>query len=119
MRKTLALAAAAIAAALAFAAPASATPYAPFDNINARQAQMSQQIDFGQRNGRLTFAEARGLRDQMRQIDYLESRYRRGGLNGFERADLDRRLDRVAFDLQREMNDRDHRGDGHRDHRGF
>ena len=30
-----------------------------------------------------------------------------------ERADLDRRLDRVSFDLQHQLNDRDHRG-GHR-----
>jgi len=25
----------------------------------------------------------------------------------------------VSFELQRELNDRDHRGDGHRDRRGF
>ncbi len=122
MKKTFALAAlAAVTATLAFAAPASAAPYwgGGFGNINARQAQLSQQIDFGQRSGRLTFMEARDLRDQMRQVNFVEASYRRGGLNGFERADLDRRLDRISFNLQRELNDRDHRGDGHRDRHGF
>lgn len=121
MKKTFALAAiAAVAVTMAFAAPASAAPFRPgYDNINAREAQIAQQIDFGQRSGRLTFMEARDLRGQMQSINFLEARYRRGGLNGFERADLDRRLDRVSFNLQRELNDRDHRGDGHRDRHGF
>ncbi|MES1156281.1 MAG: hypothetical protein ABUL73_00755 [Alphaproteobacteria bacterium] len=110
MKKTLIFAAlAAVTATLGMAAPASASP---FDNINARQAQLSQQVDFGQRSGRLTFSEARGLRTDLRQIDFLEARYNRGGLNFQERADLNRRLDQVQFNLQRELNDRDHRGPG-------
>lgn len=121
MKKTLAFAAIALATmTMGFSASASASPFRPaVDNINARQAQITQQIDLGQRSGRLTVAEARGLRDQMRQIDYVEARYRRGGLSFTERADLDRRLDAVQTSLQREMNDRDHRGDQHRDRRGF
>ena len=121
MKKTFAIAAlAAATATLGFAGSANAAPFRPgFENINARQAQIMQQINFGQRSGRLTFGEVRGLRDQMRSIDFLEARYRRGGLSFGERADLDRRLDRVQADLRREMNDRDHRGDGHRDRRGF
>jgi len=117
MKKTLIFAAIAVATAtLGMAAPASA---APFDNINARQAQLSQQIDFGQRSGRLTFNEVRDLRSDLRQVNFLQARYSRGGLNFQERADLNRRLDQVQFNLQREMNDRDHRGDGHRDRHGF
>ncbi|MFZ2028959.1 MAG: hypothetical protein WAU68_01505 [Vitreimonas sp.] len=121
MKKTFAIAAlAAITATIGFAGSANAAPFRPgFENVNARQAQIMQQINFGQRSGRLTFGEVRGLRDQMRSIDFLEARYRRGGMNFAERADLNRRLDRVSFELQRELNDRDHRGDGHRDRRGF
>jgi hypothetical protein len=125
MKKTFAktgalVAVAAVAAMLSFASPASAAPFYPgFDNINARQAQIAQQIDWGQRSGRLTFMEARDLRGEMRQIDFLEMRYRRDGLNFGERADLDRRLDRLSFEVQREMNDRDVRGDRHYDRHGF
>jgi hypothetical protein len=120
MKKTFAIAAlAAITATMGFAGSANASPFYGANNINAREAQLEQRIMFGQRTGRLTFMEVRSLRDQMRRIDFLEARYRRGGLNFAERADLNRRLDRVSFELQRELNDRDHRGDGHRDRRGF
>ncbi|MFT3729080.1 MAG: hypothetical protein QM759_14750 [Terricaulis sp.] len=109
--KTFAIAALAAATLMAgFAGTASAAPFAPRDNINARQAQLEQRIDFGQRSGRLNFAEVRDLRGQLRAVDALEMRYRRGGMNFAERADLNRRLDRVQADLQRDMNDRDHRG---------
>ena len=114
MKNIIALAAAAAAVTMAFAAPASAVPYRGGDNINVRQAELTQRIDFGQRSGRLTFQEARQLRDDMRNINFLEARYRRGGLNFGERQDLDRRLDRVNFELQRQLNDRDHRGDHRR-----
>ena len=113
MKKIFAMAAAAAALTMAFAAPASAVPFRGVDNINARQAQIEQRIEFGQRSGRLTFAEARQLQSQMRNINFLEARYRQGGLNFNERADLDRRLDRVSFDLQAQLADNDH-GRGHR-----
>lgn len=107
MKKTFAIAAlAAITATVGFAGSANA---APFDNINARQAQLSQRIDMGQRMGRLTFSEVRDLRGELRGVSTLEARYRRGGLSFSERADLNRRLDRVQSDIQRQMNDRDHR----------
>ena len=120
MKNTFAIAAlAAITATMGFAGSANAAPFFANNNINAREAQVEQRIAFGQRTGRLTFMEVRSLREQMRRIDFLEARYRRGGLNFAERADLNRRLDRVSFALQRELNDRDYRGDRHRDHRGF
>ena len=110
MKKTLAIAAlAAITATMGFAGSANAAPFFANNNINARQAQLEQRINQGQRMGRLSFMEVRSLRDQMRSISFLEARYRRGGLNFSERADLNRRLDRVSFQLQRDMNDRDHR----------
>lgn len=110
MKKTLAIAAlAAVTATMGFAGSANAAPFFANNNINARQAQLEQRISLGQRMGRLSFMEVRSLRDQMRSISFLEARYRRGGLNFSERADLNRRLDRVSFELQRDMNDRDHR----------
>ncbi|MES1202515.1 MAG: hypothetical protein ABUS57_13815 [Pseudomonadota bacterium] len=121
MKKSLAFAAiAAVIATTAIAAPASAAPFrGGHDNINQRQMELSRQVEFGQRSGRLTVGEARGLRSDLRQIDYMESRFRRNGLNWQERSELDRRLDQVQNDLQRELRDRDHRGDGHRDRRGY
>jgi hypothetical protein len=101
MKKLFAIAAAAMT--LALAAPASA---AVTQNINVRQASIEQRIDMGLRTGRLTRHEAMDLRNDLRGIERLEMRYRRGGLNRAERADLDRRLDRLAFELTRELNDR-------------
>lgn len=109
MKKIAIAAIAAITATMAFSGAASAAPFAR-DNINARQAQLSQRIDLGQRSNRLTFAEARGLRGELNGVARIEANYRRNGLNFTERNDLSRRLDRVQFDIQRQMNDRDHRG---------
>jgi hypothetical protein len=107
MKKTFAIAAlAATAATMSFAGSANA---APFDNVNARQAQLEQRINVGQRMGLLTFSEARDLRGELRGVSIIEARYRRGGLTFRERADLNQRLDRVQFDIQRQMTDRDHR----------
>ena len=109
MKKLLALAAAV--ATLAVAAPANASP---FDNVNAKQAQIERSIDFGARSGRLTRNEVFNLRAQLRNISFLERQYRRGGLSFGERADLNRRLDRLSFQVQAQANDRDHRGRDHR-----
>jgi len=110
MKKTFAIAAlAAITATVGFAGSANAAPSFVANNINARQAQLEQRINQGQRMGRLTFSEVRDLRGELRGVSMLEARYRRGGLSFSERADLNRRLDRVQFDIQRQMNDRDHR----------
>jgi hypothetical protein len=110
MKKTFAIAAlAAVTATVGFAGSANAAPSFVANNINARQAQLEQRINQGQRMGRLTFSEVRDLRGELRGVSMLEARYRRGGLSFSERADLNRRLDRVQFDIQRQMNDRDHR----------
>ena len=126
-------------ASLAAAAPAMAQPYGDYDrdynrgydngryygyergdndrgayNFNARERELAQRIERGRRNGTLSWAEARQLRYQLSQIQYLERRYRVNGLNGRERADLDRRLDRVAIQLRVDMRDRDD-GPGWRD----
>jgi hypothetical protein len=77
-------------------------------NINARQAQLNQRIEAGLRRGTLTANETQHLRIEARAIASVEQRYRRGGLNWNERADLDRRLDRLEMRLVRESRDRDY-----------
>ncbi|WP_414694627.1 hypothetical protein [Phenylobacterium sp.] len=75
-------------------------------NVNQRQRELDRRIDFGVRRGDLTGPEARRLRDEFRDIARLESRYRRGGLSYSERADLDRRFDRLSARIRREATDR-------------
>lgn len=89
-------------AAIATAAPAMAQTW---QNINERQAQLDQRIDVGVRNGQLTRAEATRLRTEFRQIAQLETRYRRNGLSANERADLDRRFDRLAMQIRNQRHD--------------
>lgn len=97
----------AVSALTAAAVPAMA---APWQNINQRQAQLDRRIDVGVRNGSLTRYEATRLRTEFRQIAQLEVRYRRtGGLQGWERADLDRRFDALSRKIRIERHDRDDR----------
>lgn len=92
--------------ALAAAAPAMA---APWQNINQRQANLDRRIDTGVRNGQITRTEAQRLRGEFRQIANLEYRYRRtgGGLEAWERRDLDRRFDTLSAKIKYERRDRD------------
>ena len=87
-----------------------------WQNINARQARLYSRIDQGARNGSLSRREATRLKTEFRQIAALETRYRRsGGLQQWERRDLDRRFDALSAKIRIERNDRnDHRGPGHR-----
>ncbi|WP_066686746.1 hypothetical protein [Caulobacter sp. CCH9-E1] len=85
--------------------------------INQRQDQLERRIDIGLRNGSLTRSEAHRLRAELRDTERLEHRYRRNGLSGWERADLDRRFDRISAQVRYERHDRDY-GYGYGDHRG-
>lgn len=76
--------------------------------VNQRQAQLEHRIDVGMRNGSLTRSEAYRLRADLRQTARLEAQYRRGGLSGWERADLDRRFDRISAQIRYERHDRDY-----------
>lgn len=86
--------------------------YGQWQSINARQRTLDHRIDVGVRNGTLTRVEARHLRAEFRQIAHLEVRYRRSGrgLNAWERADLDRRFDRLSARIRYERHDRQYRG---------
>lgn len=105
------------ASALASAAmPAAAAPWA---NINQRQAQLDHRIDQGVRNGSLTRREAVNLRAEFQGIARLENRYRRtGGLQRWERTDLDRRFNVLSAKIRYERHDRDDRGGRDWDDRG-
>lgn len=89
--------------------------------INQRQDMLERRIDQGVRNGSLNRREAARLQAELRETARLEYRYRRGGLSGWERADLDRRFDRISAQIRYERHDRDYGyGYGHdrdRDHR--
>lgn len=77
-------------------------------NVNQRQERLTWRIEQGVRNGSLTRSEARNLREAAYDVARLEARYRRDGLNGWERADLDRRLDRLEMLVRSERRDRDY-----------
>lgn len=61
------------------------------------------------RNGQLSRREAVRLRSEFNQIVRLEASYRRNGLTAWERADLDRRFDRLSAQIRMERRDRDGR----------
>ncbi|HEY8615545.1 hypothetical protein [Phenylobacterium sp.] len=118
MKKLVTLTLTGAAAALAVSATAaSAQPYDGWQSINQRQAQLERRIDRGVQRGDLTRAEATRLHREFRQLSRLESRYRVNGLTRWERADLDRRFDRLAAEIRLERRDRDYGygyGDGYR-----
>ncbi len=104
----------AAAAALSTAAPALAQGWYQgwqpgWTSIDRRQAQIDRRIDMGLRNGDLTRNEAFRLRAEFRDLARLEIAYRRDGLNNWERADLDRRFDRLSYQVMAERRDNDRR----------
>jgi hypothetical protein len=90
--------------ALAAAVPAIASA----QPINQRQEILERRIDQGQRSGSLNRREASRLRSELREAARLEYRYRRDGLSRWERADLDRRFDRISAAIRYERHDRDY-----------
>jgi Ni/Co efflux regulator RcnB len=105
MKKILiSIAAVSAVAAVAIPAAASAQGY----NINQRQDQLERRIDRGVRNGDLNRREAMRLKSELRETARLEYRYRADGLTRWERADLDRRFDRISAMIRYERHDRDY-----------
>jgi Spy/CpxP family protein refolding chaperone len=122
-KKTLFATLAVATAAAAIAAPAAAQSYGHDrrdhgqyeqnrrdhdGNINARQAQIAQRIEWGVRRGTLDQREAYRLRSESRDIARLEAQFRYDGLTRVERARLDSRLDRLELRVARETHDRDY-----------
>ena len=77
--------------------------------IEARLDRLDHRIDQGIRSGQLTRNEAYRLRGEFRDVARLEARYSRNGLSNWERADLDRRFDRLSAQVRWERRDGDRR----------
>jgi hypothetical protein len=107
---TLALIGATSALTLSTASVATAQPYGGWQTINERQARLDRRIENGVRDGDLTRVEARRLRHEFRRIAHLEARYRVDGLSRWERADLDRRFDRLSAQIRDQRHDYQRRG---------
>lgn len=105
MKRILLSIAAASAILVSLPVAASAAPWQP---IAQRQANLERRIDQGVRRGDLTRPEAARLRGQFRDLNRLEANYRRsgGGLSPSERADLDRRYDRLSDHVYAQRHDR-------------
>ena len=80
-----------------------------WQNISQRKYQLDRRIDRGERNGSLSRREAIRLRYDLDALVYLERSYMRGGLSYRERAELDRRYDRLSMQVRAERRDRDDR----------
>jgi hypothetical protein len=117
MKKAILTLAATAAALVSVSTAASAAPgQQPFGQ---RLAMLEQRINQGVRSGALTRSEADSLRVGVARIRLFEAQYRRGGINGFEQSDLNRRFENLARHVRTEKNDRDYRGDRNsRDDRG-
>jgi hypothetical protein len=74
--------------------------YSPRD-LHYRAQALSQHIDRLAWSGGAGRLEARNLALQLNQYQHLEYRYARNGLSAGEYRDLDRRLDRIQYQLQR------------------
>lgn len=85
--------------------------YGPGDDYREQLRRLEFRIDRGARSGRLTRREADRLSWQVQEIRRLERSYWRndGRLSGWERRDLNMRVDRLAYQVRREAWDDDRR----------
>jgi len=77
-------------------------------NGGDRVERLDRRIEIGLRNGSLTRREAWRLKGDLRETARLEMRYGRDGFSRWERADLDRRFDRISAQIRYERHDRDY-----------
>lgn len=80
-----------------------------WQNISQRKYQLDRRIDQGERNRQLSRREASRLRSELNALVNLERSYMRGGLSFRERAELDRRYDRLSMQVRAERRDNDNR----------
>ncbi len=88
---------------LAIAAPAMA------QNFSYRAQQLDERIDAGQRDGSLTWREARDLRGRLHSLQRLEGQYSDNGMSRWEARDLDRRFDDLSNDVYGQRHDTQYR----------
>ena len=87
-------------------------------SIAGREAALNGRIEAGMRSGRLTRQEAWRLRADFREIARRADAYRVNGISSWERADLDRRFDRLSQRIRIEARDNERYGYGYgRDYR--
>jgi len=96
---------------------AAAQPYGGYDhrNVAHREAAIDGRIEAGVRSGRLTRQEAWRLRAEFRDIQRRADMYAANGMSGWERADIDRRFDRLSVKIRAEAHDYDRYGYGYGD----
>ena len=70
-----------------------------YGGIEARTEQLQRRFQLGIQRGTISRQEAGYLSDGFRQLDRLERRYSRGGLNRGERQDLQQRLQQLQQQL--------------------
>lgn len=80
-----------------------------WQSITQRKYNLDRRIDQGLRNRQLSYREAAGLKAELNDLVRLEARFMRNGLSRQERADLDRRYDRLSAKVRIERRDRDGR----------
>lgn len=91
---------------LAGAGAASAQPYrGGYMPVEQRLDRLNDRIDRGIQSGQLDRREAMRLRNDARDLRRLSFRYSRDGLSGWERADLDRRFDRLSARINWDRHD--------------
>jgi hypothetical protein len=89
-----------------------------WQNISQRKYQLDRRIDQGERNRQLSRREANYLRSELNSLIRLERSYMRQGLSFRERAELDRRYDRLEVRVRAERRDNNNRpGDRRNSHR--
>lgn len=80
-----------------------------WQNISQRKYNLDRRIDQGERNRQLSRREATRLRYELNALVRLERTYMRGGLSFRERAELDRRYDRLSVQVRAERRDHNNR----------
>lgn len=73
--------------------------------LNHAQHRFEEQIEFGERSGRLSNAEASRLKRMVKKLADLEDREKEGGLTTREREKLFEEVQEIARDLREELND--------------
>jgi hypothetical protein len=87
--------------ALAVTAPAAAQSWGSgAASIQVRVHQLETRLDAGLRRGTIPRSQAPRLRSQAQQLRQLEARYRIGGFNNRERADLEMRIDNLDSQIR-------------------
>ena len=94
--------------ALIAATPAAAQRHSP-GSVYGQLDRIEFRIDRAAQRGALTRPEIRQLRYQVNDIKRVAYRYGRDGVQPWEHRDLERRLDRLRYDLQRQRFDDDRR----------